>query len=362
MTLLFGNARLSSSDYAYVRNMDQQLVYTAAQQYIQMANEQMMDAWDLIVEPTPTAIYKERYKLGMTGRMQEVSELGTGAPVTLGGAWDVAYELRNFHEPIAVSDVDYAYMTVQELQFHVDGILTRARNAKRHQALYHLFNNTQKTFVDKRWGALTIEPLANGDAVLYPPVEGSETEATENHYLGSAYAAASIDNTNNPYKTIAEELIEHGMNETNDVPVAFLINSAQVTVTSALTNFFPYITNAITPGADTDLPTLPPRNLPGKIIGYILGYGWVSVWNWIPAGYIVGVNMTVPQPYRMRIDPPETGLGSGMVVLLPEERNGVITFDSWRMRFGLGGANRLSAVVMDLTNTDSDYDIPTDYV
>jgi hypothetical protein len=50
-----------------------------------------------------------------------------------------------------------------------------------------------------------------------------------------------------------------------------------------------------------------------------------------------------------------------MVVLLPEERNGVITFDSWRMRFGLGGANRLSAVVMDLSNTDSDYDIPTAY-
>jgi hypothetical protein len=341
--------------------MDQQLVYTTAQQYVEMANQQMMDAWNLLVEPTPTSIYKERYKLAMTGRMQKVSELGTGAPVTVTGSWDVAYELHNFHEPTAISDVDFAYMTPQELQLHVDGILTRARNAKRHEALYHLFNNAQKTFTDKRHGALTIEPLANGDAVLYPPVEGTDSEATEDHYLGSSYTAANITDTDNPYKTIADDLIEHGMNETNDIPVAFLINSAQVTVTSALTNFIPYIPPAIASGADTDNVMMPPRSIPGKIIGYMLGYGWVSVWNWIPANYIVGVNMTVPQPYRMRIDPPDTGLGTGMVVLLPEERNGVITFDSWRMRFGLGGANRLSAVVMDLSNTDSDYDIPTAY-
>jgi hypothetical protein len=290
MTLLFGNARLSSADYAYVRNMDQQLVYSAAQKYIEMANLQMMDAWDLLVDPTPTSIVKERYKLGMTGRMQKVSELGTGAPVTLGGSWDVSYELHNFHEPTSVSDVDFAYMTAQELQLHVDGILTRARNAKRHEALYHLFNNTQKSFLDKRHGTLTIEPLANGDGVLYPPVEGSEVEAVDNHYLGSSYAAASIDDTNNPFVTIADELLEHGMNDMNDLPVGFLINTAQVPVVSALTNFIPVNPAAINAGADTDLVNLPPRNLPGKLIGYLLGYGWISAWKWIPAGYIVGVN------------------------------------------------------------------------
>ena len=361
MTLLFGNARLSSADYAYVRNMDQSLVYSAAQTYVEMANEQMMDAWNLLVEPTPTTEYKVRYKLGMTGRMQETSETTTGSPVTLSGSWDVAFELRNFHEPTAISDVDFAYMTPQELQLHVDGILTRARNAKRHQALYHLFNNTQKTFTDNRWGSLTIEPLANGDSVVYPPVEGSDAEATENHYLGSSYLASAISDTNNPFKTIADDLIHHGMNETADIPIAFLINPAQQTVTEALTNFIPYIPPQIAPGNDTDQVLMPNRNIPGKVIGYILGMGWVSRWDWIPAGYIVGVNMTLPQPYRMRIDPPETGLGSGQVVLLPTERNGVITFDSWRMRFGLGGANRLAAAVMDLSNADSDYDIPSAY-
>lgn len=360
MTLLFGNARLSSDDYAFVRSMDKRLVYDAANLYIAMANEQMRDAWNLFVDPTPTTVYSERYKLGITGRMQEVSELGTGAPRTFRGEWDVSYPLKNFHDGFVASDVDAAYMTPDELQQHVDGMLTIAANAKRHEALKRIFKSTTDTFTDKRHGSLTIQPLANGDSVVYPPVEGSEAEATDNHYLESGYAASGITDTNNPYKTLADELIEHGMNETDDIPVAFMINSAQQTVTQALTNFIPYVPPQINPGQDTDNVLLPSRNIPGKIIGYILGTGWVSMWNWIPANYIVGVNMTVPQPLKVRVDPAETGLGSGDLVLLDEERNGVMTFNSWRLRFGVGTANRLSAAVMEL-GTGGTYTIPTAY-
>lgn len=360
MTLLFGHARLSSSDYAYVRSMDSRLVYEAAQQYIAMANEQMMDAMSVFVEPSPTTNYKERYKLGMTGRMQKVSELGTGAPVTFKGEWDVAYPLDNYHEALTVSDVDMAYMTPQELQLHVDGILSRAANAKRFEILRRVFKSTTDTFSDKRWGSLTIQPLANGDSVVYPPVEGSESEATDNHYLESNYAASAISDTNNPYKTLTDELVEHGMNETVDIPLAFMINAAQQTVTEALTNFIAYVPPAIISGADTDNIMMPPRNIPGKIIGYIRSFGWVSVWNWIPENYIVAVNMANPQPLRMRVDPAETGLGSGGLVLLPEERNGVMTFNSWRLRFGFGAANRLAAAVMEL-GTGGTYSIPTAY-
>lgn len=361
MTLLFGHARLSSSDYAYVRSMDARLVYDAAQQYIAMANAQMNDAMNLFVEPTPTTLYKERYKLGATGRMQKVSELGTGAPVTFKGEWDVAYPLDNYHESIVVGDVDYAYMTPQELQLHVDGILTRAANAKRHAILRRILKDTTDTFVDKRWGSLTIEPLADGDSdVLYPPVEGSESEATEDHYLESGYAASAITDTNNPYKTLTDDLVHHGMNETVDIPLAFLINTAQQTLTEALTNFVPYIPPAIMRGADTDNIMMPVRNVPGKIIGYIRGHGWVSVWNWIPENYIIAVNMANPQPLRMRVDPAETGLGSGGLVLLPDERNGVMTFNSWRLRFGFGAANRLAAAVMEL-GTGGSYSIPSGY-
>lgn len=361
MSTIFGLAKMTASDYAYVNNANQELLYQAAQQYIAMANHDMMVAASAFVDPTATTNFKERYQLGLTGRMQRTSEETSGKSVARSGNWDVAYPIWNFHEQLTLSDIDAAYMTPQELQLHVDGILTRASNAKRHEILYRIFNNTQDTFVDKRHGSLTIETLANGDSVVYPPVEGSESEAAEDHYLGSAYLASAISDINNPYKTLVDDLVHHGTNTTEDIPIAALINPAQQTVTEALTNFVPFIPRQIVAGQDTDGILMPSRPIPGKVIGYIRGQCWVSVWNWIPAGYIVAINLASPQPIKMRVDPAETGLGNGGLMLLPEERHGVLTFNSWRLRFGLGAANRLNAAVMDLSNADSDYDIPSAY-
>jgi hypothetical protein len=360
MTTIFGLARLTASDYQFYRNADQQLLYTAAQQYIAMANDATMQAASAFVEPDMTEKGKERYLLGMTGRMQETGENSTGSPVARSGSWDVAYPLKNYTDSLAVGDVDMAYMTPADLQVHVDGIITRSKNAKRHAILKRLFNNTQETFIDARLGTLTVEPLADGDAVLFPPIEGSDSEATENHYLESGYASSSISDTNNPYATLTTELVEHGVNTTEDIPLAFLINSAEQSKTEALTNFVPFIPRQIAPGQDTDMVLMPSRPIPGKIIGYIRGMGWVSVWNWIPSAYIAGVNLAAPQALRMRKDIAGTNLGDGGLQLLPEERTGVVTFKSWRLRFGVGAANRLNAAIMEL-GTGGTYTIPTAY-
>jgi hypothetical protein len=360
MTTIFGLARLTASDYQFYRQADQQLLYTAAQQYIEMANTAIQQAASAFVEPVMTEKAKERYQLGMTGRMQETGENATGSPVARSGSWDVAYPLKNYTDSLATGDVDAAYMTPAELQLHVDGIITRAANAKRHAILKRLFNNTQESFIDPRLGTLTVEPIANGDAVLYPPIEGTDSEAAENHFLESNYAAADISDTNNPYATLTTELVEHGTNTTEDIPLAFLINPAQQTKTEALINFVPFIPRQIAPGQDTDRVLMPARPIPGKIIGYIRGTGWVSVWNWIPSAYIAGINLAAPQAFRMRKDLTGTNLGDGGLQLLPEERTGVVTFKSWRLRFGVGAANRLNAAVMEL-GTGGTYSIPAAY-
>lgn len=360
MTTIFGLAKLTAADYAYVNNANQELLYSAAAQYIMMANVAATQAMSLFVDPNATTNFKERYQLGITGRMQRASEETTGAQVARSGSYDVAYPIWNFHEGYALSDVDAAYMTPAELQTHVDGIITRHLNAKRFEVLYRVFNNTQDTFSDKRHGTLTIETLANGDSVVYPPVEGSEDEATEDHYLESGYASSGISDTNNPVKTIVEDLVHHGVNRTEDIPCAVMINSAEQTKISALTDFVAFIPGQINRGNDTDQVNLPPANLPGKVIGYVLGYAWISVWNWMPSGYMVGINLEAPHALKMRVDAAGTNLGNGGLQLLPEERNGVITYNAWRLRFGLGAANRLSAVVMEL-GTGGTYTIPTIY-
>lgn len=361
MSTIFALARLNSSDYKYTRNADQTLIYEATMQYVDMANDAAFGAMNAFVGSTPTTVAQERYQLPMNGRMQKVSEERGAKSVARSGKWDVAYPLEQFGSELTVTDIDMAYMTPEEYQTHIDGVISMANNARRHEILYRLFNNTQDTFEDKRLGALTIEPLANGDTVVYPPVEGSDTEATESHYLESGYAASVISDTNNPIKTLVDDLVHHGVNRTEDIPVVTFINPAQQSAIESLTNFVPYIPpSRIRAGMDTDEVVLPPANLPGRVIGYVRGYSWISVWPWIPSDYLVSVNLAAPAPLKMRVDPAETGLGSGGLVALPEEINGVLTFNTWRLRFGIGGANRLSAAVMEL-GTGGTYTIPTAY-
>jgi len=359
MSTILGLAGLTASDYAYVNNANQELLYRGIEQYVSMANHDITVAASAFVDPIPTTNFKERYQLTMSGRMQRTSEETAGKPVARSGGWDVAYPLYNYHESVGLSDVDLAYMTPAELQAHVDGVIARSKNAKRHEILYRLFNNTQLTFTDKRHGSLTIEPVANGDSALYPPVEGSDSEATEDHFLESGYAASAMSDTNNPYKTLVDDLVHHGTNTTDDIPIVAFIHPDQQTLTEALTNFVPYIPRQIQAGQDTDRILMPARPVPGKIIGYIRGMCWVSVWNWIPTSYIAAVNLAAPQPLKMRVDP-QASLGSGNLVMLPEERNGVLTFNSWRLRFGIGASNRLGAAVMEL-GIGGTYSIPSAY-
>jgi hypothetical protein len=361
MSAIFKLAGFNASDYAYVNNANQELIYSASQEYIGRAIQHSNEMMSAFVEESTTN-YKERYQLPMGGRMQRTGTSARGAAVSSNGGWDVAYPLHNFSDLLATSDAKRAYWTPQDLQNHVDGIIGRWHRARLFESLHALFNNNQKTVVDEFYGSLTIERLAAGDAgVLYPPVEGSDSEATDNHYLESNYASASISDTNNPIKTMVTELVEHGVNRTEDVPVVTFIHSDEQDVVEALTNFVPYVPPMkIQAGMDTDQVLMPSRPVPGKIIGYVRGQSWVSVWNEIPSGYMLAVNLANAAPLKMRVDPEGTGLGMGGLQLLPVEREGVITFQDWRARFGMGVGNRLGAVVMEL-GTGGTYTIPTKF-
>ncbi len=130
-----------------------------------------------------TENFKERYKLPGGGRLQRRGGYAASGAVKAYGGYDVAYPLEDFGAQLADSDVALAYMTLQDLDRHLDTIFAQDANTVRFELLKALLNNTQDTFVDPLHGSLTIEPLANGDSVTYPPVLGSETEATDTHYL-----------------------------------------------------------------------------------------------------------------------------------------------------------------------------------
>ena len=356
MSSIFGLAGLSASDYQYMRQADQNLIYSAVQMYMQRVNADMAQAASVFIQET-TQVAKERYQLPGTGRMNARADGVRGPARRAYGYWDVAYPLLDFGEQVAATDVEFAYMTPDEFDRHVQSVVNAYQAEMRWQILHALLDGVQETFVDPKLGSLTVEHLANGDAVLYPPVLGSDTEATENHYLESGYASASISDANNPVYTLVNELEEHFGAMTGNSNIVVFHNNAETAKLQDLTDFIEVPDNFVMVGDNADVPTRLP-SVPGRVIGRANG-AWLAEWRWMPANYMLAVHLEQPAPLKMRVDPSETGLPQGLALVSRDAQYPLVSSE-WRARFGVAVGNRLNGAVMEL-GTGGTYTVPTAY-
>jgi hypothetical protein len=357
MSGIFGALNINDSDRVFLSTLGQRVVYDAIQQVLEQHNADLAAAKSVFVDQT-TSDYKIRYKLPGGGRLQR---LGTQAPsgaVKAYGSWDVAFPLEGFGAQMAGNRIDMAYMTAQDLNRHLDTITQQDINTVRFEMLKALLNATAATFVDPLWGSLTIERLANGDSVVYPPVLGSEAEATENHYIETGYLSAAVSDTNNPYVLLRDELEEHFGAPTGGSNIVAFVNNAQVGVTEALTDFDPVNDRYINPAITRDTLTGLPAALPGRVVGRTNGV-WIVEWRFIPANYILGVHLDAPKPLIERVDPADTGLPQGLELVAQDEEH-PISSSYYEHRFGFGVGNRLNGVVYELGNGGT-YTVPTAY-
>lgn len=359
MAGIFGHLGIDDSDYVYSLTSGKNLIWNAASDYIARINAEIQSAMTAFVQGT-TEAYTERYKLPGGGYLQRRRSEGRYGAVKASGSWDVAYPLEDFGAQISGSDVDMAYMTVQELDNHISTVAVQNLNTVRFEMLKSLLNGTNATFTDERHGSLTIRRLANGDGSTYPPILGATSDADDTHYLESGYASASVSDSNNPYETLVEEIVEHFGESIGGDNIVVFINPAQAGVTMDLTDFVQVEDRSVRSGANADVPVNLP-SVPGKIIGRMTGKGacWVSQWRWMPANYLLAVHLEAPAPLKMRIDPAAVGLGQGLQLVAKDMQ---FPFESsfWRHRFGFGVANRLNGVVMEL-GTGGSYTTPTTY-
>lgn len=358
MANIFGALGVNDHDYVFNSTAGQQAIYDEIVAYVARIQSDMRGQMRLFVSQQ-TENYKERYKLPGGGRLQKTGRGEVPGHVKLAGSWDVAYKLEDFAAGIAMDDVSQAYTTAEELTNYINTVVTQNIHTERFEILYHLFNNTQKTFIDPDWGSLNVEPLANGDTVVYPPVLGSENGETEDHYLESGYLASAISDTNNPYITIRDELEEHYGTGTGGEQIVSLINSAQAPLTQDLTNFVEVTDIAVMPGDQTaTLRGLPPVPGTARILGRTDGV-WVAQWAWIPSGYILATHIEMDAPLKRRVDPDFTGIARGLT-LVRQDVEYAMNRMYWRNRFGYGVGNRLNGVAMELANGGT-YTIPTAY-
>lgn len=350
MATIFGALGINDNDY--ISTADQRRVYATIAEYAARTEAEINAAFSVFVERDTTDV-TAKYYLPSSGMMQESAERTRPGAVKSPDSWDVGFPLRDARDQIAWTDISAAYMTAAKMDAQVRGIANRYLNWKRYHLLKALLNETNETFVDPVHGSITVRRLANGDGTLFPPVIGSATEATENHYIETNYATASISDTNNPMRDFVKaELAEHfGQGR-----YCAWVNTAEVPKLSGLATFDPARPEWVTPGATADIASADGVTGPGTFIGSVSDVA-IFEWNWIPATYVFALNIDAPKPLERRIDPFPELQGFKLVA---EQQEFPLHESFWRAREGYGVSNRLNGVALELAS-GSDYDTPTAY-
>jgi hypothetical protein len=359
MSTIYSALGIADGDRSFIDTVGQRAVFDAVQQVLEQHNRDIEAAQSVFVERT-TEEFKFRYYLPASGYLQRRGVRARPAAAKVTGNWDVAFPLEDFGDEVAGNDVDLAYMRLDQLQRHIEGVQIRDKNTVRREILVALFAATTFSFVDQQdKGTLAVEPLANGDAVLYPPILGSDSEETEDHIYHTGYTVANISNTNDPCVTVVNDLEEHfGARQGGSNIVMFVGSALGLKIASTLTDFDPINDRFIIPGSASDTVVNLPTNLPGKVLGRHSKGCWVVEWRFIPDDYALALDLDAPRPLIQRIDEQATGLGTGLQ-LIDERDDKPFRESFWRHRFGYGVGNRLNGVALKFDAAA--YSVPTAY-
>jgi hypothetical protein len=355
---IFGALGIPDDDYSFVLTFGQEAVFDATQQLLGNHNADLGAFESAFVERS-TYNHKTRYYLETGGRLQKVTNRTRALDTKAQGNWDVAYPLEEWGARIAGNRVQMAYMSTGQYGRHIQMVLNSDVNTRRFEMLKAIFNNAPPAFLDENWGSLPVQPLANGDATLYPPVVGAEVNATANNYLCTGFAPASISDKNDPISPSVDQIESYFGIPTGGSNVAVFLNKANVGLVQSLTQFNPIEYRFQELGANVTQAVGYPDSLPGRILGEYAGKALVVRWDWVPANYTLTVHLDAPKPLTKRIDPPAVGLPEGLQ-LIAQTMEHPFREAEWSNRFGYAVGNRLNGVV-SFIDASGTYAVPTQY-
>lgn len=322
------------------------VVWSMVQESVAEYNRQMNAM--LAAVANPTTLYTERFRLPSSGTLQPLDEWGNPRPELLGTYFDVAYPIQGGGTAFGLNRVSNNLVTVDEINALTVERLQRDADWMRRHMLAALFTNTTWAYADDQHGSLTIQCLANGDAVTYGLTGGSV--ATDTHYLAQASA---IDDSNNPYDDIYTELMEH---PSNSGPVVAYIATDLVATTKALTAFVEIGDPDLRYGTGTTQIAAPfSKRFGDEVLGKVNGV-WVVEWRALPSTYILAMAEGGGPPLGMRQYPSQALQG-----LFTENHSpdGNLQESRFIRYAGFGARNRVAALVYRIGN--GSYAIPTGY-
>lgn len=308
----------------------------------------------------PTEAYKLRYLLPSGGSLQPLDAKGNPIPVKPSGSYDVAFPIKGAGTAWGDDRISRAMMTVQDADRYTIDMLERDIDWLKRHILAAIFTNTTYTYTDELYGDLTIQPLANGDAVIY--VVNGGTASTDNHFYAQA---ANIADATNPFGTFYAELDEH---PSNTGPYIAYIASNLVSQVESLTALVPVRDPSIeynlaqrvlvqAVDVDNTRRVMPPEivHFGDRLIGKVNGV-YVVEWSALPTGYGFVHASGVNDVLGMREYPAPELKG-----LFPEFNNVNGNLREIRgIRFaGFGALNRVGALAFRIGN--GTYAIPSGF-
>lgn len=278
--LAWGFVGLQSLFAQRVSTLNMGVINDAVGQSLAEYNRQVDALLANVVQRTQLA--QERFMLPGAGTLQPLDEWGNPLPVRAGAFVDLGFPIHQAGTAWGTNRVSRELMTVAEANDYT--VLVQQQDADwiRRHILGTLLDNTSWIFTDPQVGALTVQPLANNDAVTYLT---NGVMATDNHYL---FQAGAIADNANPYPLIWTELTEH---PGNSGPIVAYIASDLRATTEALATFVPVTDPDIAVGSGTDRVAGVPAGILAfgdEVIGKVDGV-WIVVWSVLPSGYIVAL-------------------------------------------------------------------------
>lgn len=349
-TVLYGFYDLQDAFSERINTDNVSIVSDAIQASVAEHNRQMDALLGLFARRTTD--YTLRYKTPGTHRLQPLDENGRARPVKAAGFYDVAWPIFDAGTAWGETYKASKKLTIEDANRITAEMLKADKVWLRDQMLAALFASATYTHPDPQYGDLTIQPLANGDAVTYAR-NGTAVPSADTHQLATASAVADVTD---PVPGIVTELDEHPQNEGD---VIILIPSNLKSDFTNLAGFSAFVDPNLRDGANTRTVAGngPGVAVPGEVLGYHDGKAWIVEWKALPDNYAIATTAGADPALGMREEPEAELQGFNMVA----ERNDHPFYENQFARFaGFGAWNRVGAVVQRFGN--GTYATPTGYV
>lgn len=298
-----------------------------------------------LAERTPDRT--RRILLASAGTLQPLDEWGNPLPVKPEGYYNVGFPIQGGGTAWGDNRVSRALMTVEEANRNTLDALAKDRDWVERHMLAAILDNASWTYPDPQ-GDVTVQPLANGDSVIYNRVGGAAS--SDDHYLATADAIADATN---PFPALYDELAEH---PSNRGPFVVYVPTNLADSVEGLTGFVEVGDPDIALGANSDtISGTIDRGFGDEVLGKVNRF-WVIEWKALPDSYMVAHARGAGTPLAMR-EYPEAALQGLFTEFNDVDGN---LMETRMIRYaGYGVQDRVAVAVQRIGNAS--YAVPTGY-